>query len=251
MKAKLYLVKKVDVKNSLIAKLIGFLLLWPLSINPALSKNINNQLLSYQLEKNLNQNRYDLLQDIFLQGAFDQFYKQYLDFRGKYKDAKWSIKIKSNHLNKKFLYIRITSKRGIGDQVYNLNTKQTIEIETLRNKIKSYKVISEESILNTEDSPLDVKLISPDKVSTGERYEMSLIIESPLDNSLIAGGMIVIKNQSKNNITNDQFGIKPNLSGGLFKYIQAPLEPGFQTISAIITHPEGIYSITKKIKVDL
>ena len=52
-------------------------------------------------------------------------------------------------------------------------------------------------------------------------------------------------------LSNDRFGIKPDQSGGLFKYIQAPLEPGYQTISAIITHPEGIYSITKKIKVGL
>ena len=61
--------------------------------------------------------------------------------------------------------------------------------------------------------------------------------------------MIVIKNNENVKITHNKFGIKPNQSGGLFKYIQAPLSPGFQTISAIITHPKGIYSITKKIEV--
>ena len=76
-----------------------------------------------------------------------------------------------------------------------------------------------------------------------------MIIEGPLDNSLTASGMIVLKNNEKINISNDFFGIQPNQSGGLFKYIQAPLEPGSQIISAIITHPEGIYSFTKKIKV--
>ena len=63
--------------------------------------------------------------------------------------------------------------------------------------------------------------------------------------------MIVLKNNENIHISNNQFGIKLNQSGGLFKYIQAPLNPGFQTISAIIIHPKGIYSITKKIKVDL
>ena len=80
---------------------------------------------------------------------------------------------------------------------------------------------------------------------------MNLIIEKPLDNSLTASGMIVLKNEDNKKISNDIFGIKPNQSGGLFKYIQAPLKPGSQTISAIITHPEGIYLITKKIKVGL
>jgi len=72
-----------------------------------------------------------------------------------------------------------------------------------------------------------------------------------LDDSLIASGMIVLKNKENMIISNDHFGIKPNQSGGLFKYIQAPLKPCSQTISAIITHPDGIYSITKKIKVGL
>ena len=78
---------------------------------------------------------------------------------------------------------------------------------------------------------------------------MNLIIENPLDNALTASGMIVLQNEEKMNISSHIFGIKPNQSGGLFKYIQAPLSPGFQTISAIITHPKGIYSITKKIEV--
>ena len=89
------------------------------------------------------------------------------------------------------------------------------------------------------------------KESFKEKYEVNLVIENPLDNSLTASGMIVLKNEDNITISNDFFGIKPNQSGGLFKYIQAPLKPGSQIISAIITHPEGIYSITKKIKVGL
>ena len=236
---------------SLIAKVIGFCLIYPLSINYALSKNIDNQLLANKLETFLNQKKYNLLEDLFLEKSFDKFDKQFLDFRKKYKNIKWSIKTRSNHQNTKFLDIKITSKREIGNEMYNLNSKQTVMIQTLRNKIKNYNIISEESILNSQNSPLRIKIISPDKVLTGQRYEINLIIEEPLDNSLIASGMIVLKNQDNKNISNDKFEIKPSLSGGLFKYIQAPLEPGSQTISAIITHPKGIYSMTKKIKVGL
>ena len=239
------------MRNSLTTKLIGFLLLYPLLINSALSKNINNQLLSNQLEEILNERNDDLLKDLFSKQSFNKFNKQSLAFRNKYKDSKWSIKMIRNDPSKSLLDIKIKSKRTIGDKIYNLYTIQTVKIETYKNKIKSYQVIDEESILNSQNSPLIVKIISPDKVLTGERYEINLIIEAPLDNSLTASGMIVLKNNEKMNISNDFFGIKPNQSGGLFKYIQAPLEPGTQTISAIITHPEGIYSITKKIKVGL
>tara|TARA_Y100001968_G_scaffold159305_1_gene145656 strand:- start:102 stop:821 length:720 start_codon:yes stop_codon:yes gene_type:complete len=239
------------VRHSLIAKLIAFLLLYSTSIKSALSTNIDNHLLSNKLEEMLNQKKNTSLKELFLQNSFSQFNKQYLAFKENYTDAKWSIKTISNHQDKIFLDIKITSKREIGDQIYNLNSKQTVKIETFRNKIKSFIVINEQSILNSKKSPLVVKVISPDKVLTGERYEMNLIIEKPLDKSLIATGMIVLKNNENINISNNQYGIKLNQSGGLFKYIQAPLKPGFQTISAIITHPQGIYSITKRIKVGL
>ena len=208
-------------------------------------------MLSNQLETILNQKKHTLLKDIFLEKSFKRFKKEYVDFKRKYKDAQWTIKTISNDPDKIFLDVKITSKREIGDQIYNLNSKQVIKIETYKGKIKSYKVINEESILNTQNSPLVVEITNPDKVRTGEKYEMNLIIEKPLDNSFIASGMIIIKNNENVKISNDEFRIKPNKSGGLFKYIQAPLEPGSQTISAIIMHPEGIYSITKKIKVGL
>ena len=237
------------MRHSLITKLIGFLFLSPLLINCALSKNINNQLLSNQLEEILNERKDNLLKEVFLKKSFYKFNKQSLAFRNKYKDSKWSIKMTRNDQKNSILDVKIKSTRTIGDQVYNLNAKQTVEIETYKNKIKNYKVLDEESILSSQESPLIVKIISPDKVLTGERYEINLIIENPLDNSLTAGGMIILKNNEKINISNDLFSIIPNQSGGLFKYIQAPLEPGSQIISAIITHPKGIYSFTKKIKV--
>ncbi len=220
-------------------------------INSVLSKNIDNQLLINQLEGHLNQRKDYLLKELFLQKSFNQFNRHYQDFKEKYKDAKWSIKPHKNDQNESLLDIKIISTREINDQIYNLSTKQTVKVETYKNKIKGYEVIDEESILNSQKSPLIIKIISPNKVLAGEKYEMNLIIENPLDNSLTASGMIVLRNEDKKKISNDIFGIKPNQSGGLFKYIQAPLKPGSQTISAIITHPKGIYLITKKIKVGL
>ena len=220
-------------------------------INSAFSQNIDNQFLINELEELLNQREDNLLKELFMQKSFNLFNKQYLEFKTKYKDAKWSIQTVRNDQNKSFLDIKITSTRIINNQIYDLHTKQTVKLSTYKNKIKGYEVIDEESILNSQKSPLIIKIVSPNKVLTGEKYEMNLIIENPLDNSLTASGMIVLKNKDNKKISNDIFGIKPNQSGGLFKYIQAPLKPGSQTISAIITHPEGIYLITKKIKVGL
>ena len=184
------------MRHPLLVKSIVFLLLYPLMINSAFSKNIDNQLLINQLEEHLNQREDNLLKELFLQKSFNLFNKQSLEFRKKYKNAKWSIQQISNYQNKSFLDIKIRSTRKINDQIYDLHTKQTVKLETYKNKIKGYEVVDEESILNSQESPLIIKIVSPDKVLTGEKYELNLIIENPLDNSLTASGMIVLKNEN-------------------------------------------------------
>tara|TARA_Y100001968_G_scaffold153045_1_gene139913 strand:- start:83 stop:748 length:666 start_codon:yes stop_codon:yes gene_type:complete len=218
-------------------------------VNSAWSQNTDPHLLSNRLEEILNLRKDKSIKNIFQQKSLNKFNKHYQEFKEKYKDATWSIQPISNNKNKSILAINIISTRKIHDQVYNLYSKQKVMIETHENKIRSYEVINEESILKSQNSPLDIIIISPENVLTGEKYEVNLIIDKPLEKSLAASGIIVLKNENNMNISNVIYGIKPNQSGGLFKYIQAPLQPGNQTISAIITHPDGIYSITKKIKV--
>jgi len=218
-------------------------------INSAWSQNTNPNLLSNRLEEILNLRNNKSIKNIFLQKSFNKFNKHYQEFKVKYKDAKWSIQPIRNYKNKSILAINIIATREIHDQVYTLHSKQKVMVETDKNKIRGYEVINEESILKSQNSSLEITFISPENVLTGEKYEVNLIIEKPLDKSLTASGIIILKNEKNMNISNVIYGIKPNQSGGLFKYIQAPLQPGVQTISAIITHPEGIYSITKKIKV--
>ena len=218
-------------------------------INSAWSQNTNPHLLSNRLEEILNLRNNKSIKNIFLQKSFNKFNKHYQEFKVKYKDAKWSIQPIRNYKNKSILAINIIATREIHDQVYTLHSKQKVMVETDKNKISGYEVINEESILKSQNSSLEITFVSPENVLTGEKYEVNLIIEKPLDKSLTASGIIILKNEKNMNISNVIYGIMPNQSGGLFKYIQAPIQPGIQTISAIITHPEGIYSITKKIKV--
>ena len=239
------------MRNPLIVNFIVLLSVYSLFIHPAKGRNVDNNFFSDQLERGLNYKKNNVLKELFLQKSFKKFEKKYLIFKRKYKDAKWSIKTIKSQPKNKFLDIEIKSTKKIADQIFNLNSKQIVELEIHKNKIKNYQVLKEYSILNSQGSPLTIELIAPDQVLTGERYEFNLIIKKPLDDSLIATGIIVLKNKDSSQISQEFFGIKPNESGGIFKYIQAPLEPGLQTISAIIAHPKGIYSISKTIKVDL
>ncbi len=206
--------------------------------------------LSKQLEKGLNKKNLFSLKNLFIEKSFNKFKKQYDNFTKNYKETEWSINPKNDYKNKKYLNIRITSTRYIGNLKYYLDSRQTIKLETNNNKIIAYRILNEESILKSYNKDLKIKVNSPHKVSTGKRYHFDLIIEKPIDNSFIAGEMIALKDSNSNKQFSIPFKIKPKGSGGLFKSITAPLQPGSQTISGIIVHKKGIFTVTKKIEVD-
>ena len=239
------------MQKSKIIYLISFLFLYDLSINGALSKDIANQSIIEQLERGLNNKDHESLKSIFQQKSFADFERDYLSYTKDYKESKWEIKTIDHERNKQYLEVKITSSRDIAGEKYNLNSEQILELQTYKNTIKSYKIINDKSILKSDNNPLIVSINAPDQVLTGERYEINLIIEKPIENYLIASGMITLTNKDSIKVSQQYFDIKPNNSGGLFKYVKAPLSPGSQTISAIITHPKGIYSFTKKINVGL
>ncbi len=230
--------------------LISFLLICTSISIPASSQNIHIQSLSKQLEKALNKKNLFSLKSLFSERSFNKFEKQYDNFTKNYKEIEWSINPKNNDKNENYLDVQLTSKRYIGGLEYELDSRQTIKLETKNNKIIAYRLVNSESILKSFNKDLKIKVNSPQKVSTGERYHFDLIIEKPINNSFITGEMIALQNTSSKKQLSIPFGMKPKSSGGLFKSIIAPLKPGSQTISAIIAHQNGIFTVTKKIEVD-
>ncbi len=43
--------------------------------------------------------------------------------------------------------------------------------------------------------------------------------------------------------------LSPMGGGGLFKSVKAPLNEGVQTWAALLAHPDGLISVTKKVRV--
>ena len=114
------------MRNSLIAKFIGLLLLYPLSVNSALNESIENPLLSNQLEAILNKKKDNLLKDLFLQKSLNKFNQQLLDFRKKYQDTQWSINSIKNHPEKILLDCGIEPEEFDEDKLLTyLNTTDT------------------------------------------------------------------------------------------------------------------------------
>ena len=78
-----------------------------------------------------------------------------------------------------------------------------------------------------------------------------MILENPLGEAIIAGGLTQLNPspQEVSNKENNHINLSPMTGGGLFKSVQAPLNPGEQNWAAIIAHPDGLIAVSKMVKI--
>tara|TARA_B100000575_G_C22637584_1_gene393239 strand:- start:126 stop:566 length:441 start_codon:yes stop_codon:yes gene_type:complete len=120
--------------------------------------------------------------------------------------------------------------------VFNLNDG-LIQQGTIKNNLTT---------IRTDDSTVDINFSIPDKVLTGSNYDIDIILNSPLEDVIIAGG---IKEYQEDKLFNQAISLEPLATGGIFKVSRAPLLPGIQIWTGIIAHPNGIISFTKTVDI--
>ena len=100
--------------------------------------------------------------------------------------------------------------------------------------------------IRSDDNQIDVMISIPDKVLTGSKYDIDIILNQPLDETIIAGGITEYQEQK---LLNQSVPLEPLATGGIFKVSRAPLVPGTQIWTGIIAHPSGLISFTKTVNI--
>ena len=224
------------------------LLLQPIrSLN---AQNYSIKQFSKKLEKALNSKNQSNLNKLISEDISPSLNNKYNNFIERFPNAKWEIYLGKGHSNQyNILNTVITSEPSIQSDNYSLNSQQKISLNIINNKITDYKVLSHYSILQNAKDPLSISIAIPDKVLTGSKYDIDLIIDEPLEDSIIAGGLISLQTKEIFSQPMPDIDLLPMGGGGLFKTVQAPLEAGQQNWAAIIAHPKGIISITKIVRI--
>ncbi len=176
--------------------------------------------------------------------------KQYIYFMNAFPNAKWIIKPDSKLKgNRQIINILIEGERQTSTHKYSLISNQKLAIETEKGKIINTQLLSNYSIVQSGSNPLEITIQIPDEVLTGSKYDIDIILNKPLEDKIIAGGLIAEDREYFDNKKTKDINLKPIASGGLFKSVRAPLNPGKQTWSALIAHPEGLVTVTKMVRV--
>ena len=217
------------------------------SYKPATAKPQAESTYIHTLEKALNYKEKNTFNEIFSPQISNQIQYDYERFLNRFPNAQW--KIEPSTENENILKVVINGTYNKEGQQYQIEAGQTILIKKEKEKIINHLVLNEYSILNSSKQRINVILSIPNKVLTGTKYNADIIIEEPLEDSIIAGNLIHIDQGVLASKTDPEINLSPLTSGGIFKIIQAPLTPGTQTLIALIAHPEGLIAITKKVRI--
>ena len=191
--------------------------------------------------------KFDFVATAELQHALVQRYQR---FRKDFPEATWQVEpaVPLADGRQTFL-LRVsgdTESRGLR---YRLQATERIAIRFEDGRMVDQELVAHESLLLSGERPLAVTLAVPDVVLTGSRYDIDLIVDEPLDQALVAAGLIDLTQQQVQDQLLPNMPLAPMGGGGLFKSVQAPQAPGSQTWALMLVHPDGLVIATKRVKV--
>ncbi len=226
------------------------LLLSKTSFHPILANDLSEPPLSTLLETALNKNNFSLIKNILTKQDELSLKSQYDYFIVKFPNAKWNFKEEESLLDgRRSLTVLISGDRQLKNEKYSIKAKQNYAIKYYQGKIISLELMSEETILQKSDQPISIEVKVPETVLTGTLYDFDIIIDKPLGNTIIAAGLTNITTDQIKNQISPEINLTPLGSGGLFKIVRAPLKDGMQNWAALIVHPTGMVSVTKRVKI--
>jgi len=199
------------------------------------------------LENSLNARDLDFISKNFRSDDSQNIPKQFSKIIDDFPASKWKIKkLKSNIPNKNILRIKVSGEKIVNGEVHKLESNFDYVFSILNGKIDEGIIKNLFTVIRNDDQKIDISFKIPDRVLTGSKYDIDIILNKPLEEVIIAGA---IKPHQVNSLFEQEILLEPLASGGIFKITRAPSKPGMQIWSGIIAHPEGMITFTKSIDI--
>ena len=199
------------------------------------------------LENSLNTRDLEFIKKNFKSDENLNIQKQFSKITNEFPDSEWTIKeLKSNIPNKNILRIRVLGKKIVNGEIYLLESNFDYLFSNLNGKIDEGIIRNLFTTIRNDENKIDISFKIPNKVLTGSKYDIDIILNKPLEEVIVAGS---IKPHEVNSFFEQEILLEPLASGGIFKMTRAPSKPGIQIWSGIIAHPEGMITFTKSIDI--
>ncbi len=147
------------------------------------------------------------------------------------------------------LEITARGSRQEGQSRYRMVATELVALQTHGDRFNGQDVIRESSLVRSGSKDLAVTLLVPDAVLTGQRYDLDVVVDEPLDGAVLAGAVAAVTPRQLAQSAMPELQLEALGGGGVFKTVQAPANPGSQTWAVLLVHPDGIVTATKRVRV--
>ena len=171
-------------------------------------------------------------------------------FQAEFPQARWTVTLaEPDARGLRGLQVDVRGKAERDGLRYRLEASQSLLVRVEGGRVVEQELLNEQSLLRSGDTALPITVAIPDQVLTGSRYDVDLIVEKPLGQALVAGGLVDLSDEQLSAQIRPNLPLAPQGGGGLFKSVQAPQQPGSQTWAVMLVHPDGVVTATKRVRV--
>tara|TARA_Y100001978_G_scaffold178986_1_gene173484 strand:+ start:4815 stop:5555 length:741 start_codon:yes stop_codon:yes gene_type:complete len=199
------------------------------------------------IEKDLNQKNFVAIEKYFDKEEKVKFKSKFSKFIEEFPNVRWEIiESKSRNLNDQILYLKTYGSKNLNGQKLKFESYFNFLFSFENGIIKNSFIKNNLTTIRNDNNLVDIDISIPNKVLTGSNYDIDIILNSPLDGTIIAGG---IKEYQEVELFDQSIKLEPLATGGIFKVTRAPIKPGIQIWTGIIAHPKGLISFTKSVDI--
>jgi len=239
----------INMLNLNLFKNIGvplYLFIYLIIPNSAITENLKVNFVK-NLENSLNTKDIEYIRKNFRNDESKNIIKQFSKIINDFQEATWKIKrLKSNIPNEYILRVKVSGEKIVNGEIYILDSNFDYLFSIVNEKIDEGIIKNLFTTIRNDDNKIDISFKIPDRVLTGSKYDIDVILNKPLEEVIIAGA---IKPHQVNSFFEQELLLEPLASGGIFKMTRAPSKPGIEIWSGMIAHPKGMITFTKSIDV--
>ena len=199
------------------------------------------------LENALNTRNFKWIKNNFTEKENLKIQKKFTEIINDFPNLKWQItRLSAANSKEKLFNIKVNGKKIVNGEIFLLESSFQYFFSTNNDKIDNGKIKNLLTTIRNDRNKIDIIFKIPEKVLTGTKYDIDVVLNEPLGDVIIAGG--IISHQSESYLK-QQINIEPLASGGIFKTTRASSKPDKQIWSGIVAHPKGIISFTKSVEI--
>lgn len=144
----------------------------------------------------------------------------------------------------------IMGEQNVNERKARLNSRIKSRQYFEGQKLVRQEILTEQSRLSSGTNPPQVEVVAPSTVTAGSKYNFDLIVDEPLDDRVLLGGVKEDKTAGNLYLNPTAVELEPLPAGGIYKQATAPLLPDSNWLSAVLVRGDGITTVVHRVNVE-